>query len=515
MATYSKISQMVNGVLRSVDLGASGNFLWVDALKVGSGEVQLTGSALTSLLTLISGGDAGAAHNHDGAYYTKAEVDSQISAIDLSSRVAIDGSSTMTGSLDMGSQHINNVLDPMNPQDAATKNYADTKLALDGSSLMTGSLDMGGNAIVGLADPTTSSDGATKNYVDTQVQQYVQGAKPKQSVLVASTANVNMVGSVFIDDVIASGARVLLKNQTDPTQNGIWISGVGMDGSWTRAEDFDQLSPVDEVNGAWVGVQEGTVNGGKVFIQYGTVNTIGTDPINFSYFNDLSSLSGGDMVTLLGGDISVDLATNGGLESSNPGNTAGKLRAKVDASTGLNLSAAGIGITAGGITATQLATASVTSAKLNSSVVDSTGGLEFNGGALRVDFSPTSKKAYYTEALASSGLYCIRFSLDGEGSSEARPGTTDTSAGDKFHIMGLYYEPSTSGTSWKQVVHSGLYYIGAEVFAATDIGKAVYLGSDGKVTLIPPTTAGHAVVKVGMVRDSYSILVQIQIMGIN
>lgn len=72
------------------------------------------------------------------------------------------------------------------------------------------------------------------------------------SVYVATTGNIALSGSPTIDNVVVpAGMRVLVKNQTDITQNGIYISAAG---SWTRAPDMDQGS---EVHGTTVYVEAG------------------------------------------------------------------------------------------------------------------------------------------------------------------------------------------------------------------------------------------------------------------
>ena len=78
-----------------------------------------------------------------------------------------------TGQLTAGSQRITNVVDPVNAQDAATKNYVDTADALrlkrDGTQAMTGALPMGGFKVTGLGTGTSSTDAVTKGQFDTGV----------------------------------------------------------------------------------------------------------------------------------------------------------------------------------------------------------------------------------------------------------------------------------------------------------------------------------------------------------
>lgn len=175
----------------------------------------------------------------------------------------------------------------------------------DGSVAFTANQSMGGFKLTGLATPTSGSDAATKNYVDNAIE----GAKPKQAVRVATTVAGTLATSFENGDtidgvVLATGDRILIKDQAAPADNGIYT--VNASGAPTRATDFDSLSPVDEINKAYVAVQEGTSNAGKIFIQYGTVATLGVDPINFTFYNSVSSLVGGNGITVSGSNISVD-----------------------------------------------------------------------------------------------------------------------------------------------------------------------------------------------------------------
>src|ERR1019366_7426791 len=122
------------------------------------------------------------------------------------------------------------------------------------------------NKINTLLDPTSAQDAATKNYVDTQLAQL----NPLAAVYAASTVNIpgtytNSVGGVCIGDTFQEratvnpfvvdgatpsvGNRILLKNQTNSFQDGVWTLTTqavgGVSGAiFTRALDFDSSSDI-------------------------------------------------------------------------------------------------------------------------------------------------------------------------------------------------------------------------------------------------------------------------------
>lgn len=107
------------------------------------------------------------------------------------------------------------------------------------------------------SDPTLPLQAATKQYVDA----IASGIQWKASVNVATTANIALSGTQTIDGVgVIAGNRVLVKNQTNPIENGIWVVGAG---SWTRSTDADTDA---EINGMVCFVSAGTTNGGQSWI---------------------------------------------------------------------------------------------------------------------------------------------------------------------------------------------------------------------------------------------------------
>lgn len=175
--------------------------------------------------------------------------------------------------------------------------------------------------------PTTANQLVNKSYVDG----VAQGLDPKGAVraatLVAGTLASSFEDGDIIDGVtLATGDRILIKNNSTASENGIYT--VNASGAPTRASDMDASN---EVAGAYTFIQEGS-QAGQGWVQSGAFTTLGTDAINFVFFNSAGTISGGDMITVSGSVVSVDLAASSGLESTNPGNAAGELRVKVEAS---------------------------------------------------------------------------------------------------------------------------------------------------------------------------------------
>ena len=170
------------------------------------------------------------------------------------------------------------------------------KLSLSGGT-MTGAIAMGTSKITGLGDPTSAQDAATKAYVDA----LAEGLHIHASVVAATTANITLATDVENGDVLdgvtlATGNRILVKNQSTASQNGIYV--VAASGAPSRAADFDSPAEID--GGDFVFVTGGTANDNKGFVQINTVGTVGTDPIEFSQFSGAGTFTAGTGLTLDG-----------------------------------------------------------------------------------------------------------------------------------------------------------------------------------------------------------------------
>lgn len=152
------------------------------------------------------------------------------------------------------------------------------------------------------ADPVTPLHAATKQYVDA----VASGLDPKGSVRAATTANITLSGTQTIDGVaLVAGNRVLVKNQTTQSQNGIYVVDAG---AWNRASDFDTNAEVTA--GAYTFVEQGTVNAGigYVLITPDPID-LGTTALTFSSF---SSSAGGTVTSIAATPPSAGLTISGG-----------------------------------------------------------------------------------------------------------------------------------------------------------------------------------------------------------
>ena len=180
------------------------------------------------------------------------------------------------------------------------------KLALAGGT-MSGAIAMGTNKITGLGDPTSAQDAATKAYVDSAAQ----GIDWKASVRAATTANGTLSsafanGSVIDGVTLATGDRILIKNQNTGSQNGIYV--VKASGAPDRSTDADTAA---EITASFaVFVEEGTTNAdsGWTLTNDGAV-TVGTTALTFTQFTGLGQITAGTGLSKSGNTISVDTAT--------------------------------------------------------------------------------------------------------------------------------------------------------------------------------------------------------------
>ncbi len=135
-------------------------------------------------------------------------------------------------------------------------------------------LDLQSQKVTNLADPSTNTDAANKQYVDNVARGLYWKAPVRVATTTSGTLATAFANGQSIDGVtLATGDRILLKDQTTGSENGIYT--VNASGAPTRATDADggtELAP-----GTAVTVTGGTTNGDKVFmITSDAAITVGT-----------------------------------------------------------------------------------------------------------------------------------------------------------------------------------------------------------------------------------------------
>jgi len=129
--------------------------------------------------------------------------------------------------------------------------------------------------------PSASTDIANKIYVDT----VAQGLDTKASVVAGTTVNITLSGTQTIDGVVLVAAdRVLVKNQTLPQNNGLYLCAAG---AWTRTTDMNTWA---QVPGAYVFVEQGTTLADTGWVCTSNAGgTLGTTAITWAQFSGAGS----------------------------------------------------------------------------------------------------------------------------------------------------------------------------------------------------------------------------------
>lgn len=149
--------------------------------------------------------------------------------------------------------------------------------------------------------PSGANPYATVNYV----LNLLNGLRWKSPAKTATTANITLSGAQTIDSIsVVAGDRVLVKNQTDQTQNGIYIVATG---AWTRSLDADIAA---ELQAAAVLVEQGTINANLLYQQTTDNVTLGTSNIVWTGFGSAIYSTDGQGIEISGTVISLEIDGN-------------------------------------------------------------------------------------------------------------------------------------------------------------------------------------------------------------
>jgi len=180
---------------------------------------------------------------------------------------------------------------------------------LDQMAAPTASVSLNSQTITNLADPVNTQDAATRGFVEATSQ----GLDVKDSCKVATTGNITISTALNSGDTIdgitlADNDRVLVKDQSTASQNGIYIVG----SSPARADD---LAAGADAAGMFTFIEQGTVNADNGFVCTSNKGSavVGTNNLTFAQFSGAGQITAGNGLDKSGNALSVDLKSNGGL----------------------------------------------------------------------------------------------------------------------------------------------------------------------------------------------------------
>ena len=333
--------------------------------------------------------------------------------------------------------------------------------------------------------PVNSTDIVNKYYVDS----VAQGLNPKASCQVATTANITLSGLQAIDGYTTlAGDRVLVKNQTTSSQNGIYLASAS---AWTRATDMDVWA---EVAGAYTVI----LNGGQADTGWvcnaSTTGTIGTTAMPWVQFSGSATYYAGTGLTLASNTFSI---TNTGVTAASYGSASQTLTATVNAQgqltslaatsiaiantqvSGLGTmstqSASSVSITGGAIDGTTLG--ATTASTVRGTTITAT--TQFTGAGTGLTGTATSLNIggnAATATTASATTAAVTFNNAGAGGVSGSTFNGATALTVSYNTIGA---PSTTGSG-----ASGTWAIGISGNAATVTNGVYTTGSYSNPTWI-------------------------------
>lgn len=220
------------------------------------------------------------------------------------SSITINGTATALGGSINITSGVSSVSGTTN-QIAVSATTGDITLSLPSAVTFPGTVTLN-------AAPTEELQAATKGYVDS----VAQGLDIKASVKAATTENGALAtafdnGSVIDGVTLATGDRILIKNQTDATANGIYV--VAASGAPTRSTDMNAAA---EFPGAFTFVEQGTTNADTGYVCTNNSVIVGTTEITFAQFSGAGSYVAGNGLTLTGNSFSINTGVTADLSTA-------------------------------------------------------------------------------------------------------------------------------------------------------------------------------------------------------
>ena len=157
---------------------------------------------------------------------------------------------------------------------------------------------LSGNSLTNLDPPINDNDAASKVYVDS----IINGFKIKEAADVATTNDIILSGIQTIDGyLILNGNRILVKNQLNAVENGIYIADIG---PWSRSSDMLDGSSAGQ---AGINILNGNTQSGNTYIctNVSPNDIVGIDSLEFTVY--ISGIVAGEGLSKDGNVLNVNV----------------------------------------------------------------------------------------------------------------------------------------------------------------------------------------------------------------
>lgn len=310
-AALSNSSVTFNGV--NVALGASGTITanTTNALTAGTGLQLNSGStfdgstaktiSIDSTVVTLTGSQVLTGKTINGPDNTLTNIGNS-SLVNSSIGFTYSGGISGSASVALGGS---NALSLSNIPNSSLQNSSvtigTTSIALGASSLTLAGL----TSVTVTQNPSSDYELATKLYVDN----VAQGLDAKASCLYSTTNNVTLSGLSTQaggdwPSSLTAGDRILVKNQSAPAENGIWVADAA---AWTRASDMNNWS---EVPHAFTFIQDGATLADTGWVcTAASTGTIGVTAMPWTQFSGAGTYLAGTGLSLIGNTFSITNTT--------------------------------------------------------------------------------------------------------------------------------------------------------------------------------------------------------------
>jgi len=276
-----------------------------------NGQILIGNSSGTYTAATISQGTGISVTNASGSITIAATGAGTVTSVTASSPLASSGGATpnisLTGTVAVANGGTGTSTGSITGTGALTFTAGGSNTSVNLVPLGTGSVDVASKKVTSVADPAASTDAANKSYVDS----VAQGLDVKASVKYGSTGNLALSGTAItninVPSAIASltvGDRVLAKDQTTGTQNGIYVVASG---AWTRATD---MAAGSDASGAFTFIQYGSSTAGSLadtgWVQTADPAVVGTDALVWTQFSGAGTYTAGNGLSLSGSAFAIN-----------------------------------------------------------------------------------------------------------------------------------------------------------------------------------------------------------------